>query len=194
MPRKAAAAPRAKAKAPAKKPAKAQAKATKASKEPKAANAAKTRGKSAAKARPEPADGPDESSRKERVVFPHDVYGPNKDDIKAPIKEMGLKWQFLGEGRGRWTGPGVTVFLQTTEHGQDMTVSGDAAKVQRVLDAWKPYRAATREAEKEVLGAEEDVARTIWRIDRPVQQPGEPASFYARRLAEWKAKEPGRAS
>lgn len=121
------------------------------------------------------------------------TYEPNKDAIKKPFKDLGMKWQFLGEGRGRYATKGVQAFVQFAEAGADFTVWGeDAKKVKKILDAWEPFR--SKEFTKEVLSAEKDLAleeavRT-WELSRPTRQPGEPETFFARRLAEWEARDP----
>jgi hypothetical protein len=44
--------------------------------------------------------GPAERVVKTRVVFPMPYYEEHKDEIKAPFKAHGMKWTFLGEGKG----------------------------------------------------------------------------------------------
>lgn len=121
------------------------------------------------------------------------TYEPNKDAIKKPLKDLGMKWQFLGEGRGRYATKGAQAFVQFAEAGADFTVWGeDAKKVKKILDAWEPFR--SKEFTKEVLSAEGDLAleeavRT-WNLSKPSRQSGEPETFFARRIAAWEASDP----
>lgn len=136
----------------------------------------------------------------ERVVFPRALYDERKDEIKAPLKERGLKWQFLGEGRGRYHAEGVAVFVQQSPEGADFTLrASDEAAGRAIVDAWRRIAgaaafAAAKEQAREVVQEEKAAARSeatrLWELARPLRRPGEPEGFYRRRLAEWEAQRP----
>lgn len=137
-----------------------------------------------------------------RVVVPMDVYEPNKDAIKAPLKEHGLKWNFLGAGKGLYKRPdgGVHCFTQFQDDGVHYSVWGDdAAAKEEILGAWRgllgedAWTRATAQGEKasvaEAQHAESEAMR-LWRMAKPQARPGEPEFFLKKRIAEWQAKRP----
>ncbi|MGQ0534499.1 MAG: hypothetical protein ACT4PT_00300 [Methanobacteriota archaeon] len=148
------------------------------------------KGKKPAGAKRKPA--PKRTPERTRVVFPMDVYEPNKDAIKAPLKKLGMKWQYLGRGKGRYFGEDVQAFVQFTDAGADYTVRGAHAKVKKILAAWSAFR--TAEHTEAAVAAEErearDEATRLWELARPVPRPGEPEGFFRRRLAAWEAARP----
>lgn len=147
----------------------------------------------AARARPEPV-------HKENVVVPKDLYEAQKDALKAPFKEHGLKWQFLGEGKGRYHKEGVNVFVQFQDDGVHYALWGaDQATVDAILATWRGILGTTGLAKAEAAGAEavaaqeakaESDALRLWRLQEPQRRPGEPDFFYKKRHAEWEAKRP----
>lgn len=139
---------------------------------------------------------------KTRVVIAMDVYEPNKDAIKAPFKEHGLKWNFLGEGKGLYKLPdgGVHCFTQFKDDGVHYSVWGENAAVKNaILDHWRHllgeagWTKATTSGEAataaEQAQAESDAMR-LWKLAEPQARPGEPEFFLKKRIAEWQAKKP----
>ena len=195
--------------APAKKAAKAAArKAT--AKQPAAESPVKKAAKPPARKAAAPADGPKPKApapaekrppvHKERVVFPKDVYEPQKDAIKAPFKEHGLKWNYLGEGKGLYKRDGLHVFAQFLDDGTHYSLWGeDQAAVKAILAAWEKLlgrsflqeAAAAGEAAAQAEEAEkESEAVRLWKLQEPQRRPGEPDFFFTKRVAEWQAKKP----
>lgn len=137
-----------------------------------------------------------------RVVVPMDVYEANKDAIKAPFKEHGLKWSFLGEGKGLYKTPdgGVHCFTQFKDDGVHYSVWGDDAAVKgAILDRWRDvlgealWERATARGEEAVAAEKaqaESEAMRLWRLAEPQPRPGEPDFFLKKRRAEWEAKKP----
>lgn len=135
-----------------------------------------------------------------RVVFPKEVYEPRKDAIKAPFKEHGLKWSYLGEGKGLYKREGVHVFTQFLDDGVHYSLWGDdQAAVAAILGAWEALlgRSFVQEAQAagEVAARAEEAhkeseAMRLWRLQEPQRRPGEPDFFFSRRVAEWQAKKP----
>ena len=138
--------------------------------------------------------------RKERVVFPKDVYEANKDAIKAPFKEHGLKWSYLGEGKGLYKREGLHVFAQFQDDGTHYSLWGDdQPAVRAILAAWEALlgrsflqeAAAAGEAAAEAEAQEkESEAVRVWKLQEPQRRPGEPDFFFTKRVAEWQAKKP----
>jgi hypothetical protein len=134
------------------------------------------------------------------VVIPRAVYESNKDAIKEPLKTHGLKWQYLGEGRGRYAKPGAGIFVHFKDDGTHYTMSGeDAATLSAIRDAWAAllgpdaFAAAAKQGAEaaQATGLEEDSEATLaWRIGEPQRQRGEPDSYYKLRHDAWLAKRP----
>lgn len=148
-----------------------------------------------------PAATPERAQRpKERIVFPKALYEERKDDIKAPLKGRDLKWQFLGQGKGRYHAEGVNVFVMFTDDGVDYSVWGtDEATVDALLAAWRGILGTQTFAQAEALGARaaeteaaarESEAVRFWKLQEPQRRPGEPDFFFDKRVAEWRAKRP----
>ncbi|HVL47004.1 MAG TPA: hypothetical protein VM889_00435 [Candidatus Thermoplasmatota archaeon] len=189
---------RPRAKAAAAKPTRTRAKAaSKPASAERAAKAAKpTRAKPRiAEAPGKPAEKAPGKQNHHRRLFALDVYEANKNEIKAPFKALGMKWQYLGPGKGRYAKEGVQAFVQFKDEGADFSVWGpDAEAVAIILAAWKPLgsdaaEAAAAATEAEAEAAESEAMR-LWRLAKPVPRPGEPEGFYRRRLAEWDARRP----
>lgn len=138
---------------------------------------------------------------KERVVVPMDLYDARKDEVKAPFKEHGLKWKFLGEGKGLYQKEGVNVFVQFKDDGVHYDVWGaDQPTVDAILAAWRRLLGAKgfaasleagTEARAEEAAVVESDAMRLWRLGKPQPRPGEPDFFFKKRMAEWDAKRPG---
>jgi hypothetical protein len=181
-----------KAEAPA--PAKAAEKKAKPARAPRAKKAAKAEPATEA---PAAATAPEaKKPERHRRIFPHAVYEPNKDVVKAPLKDLGMKWQYLGQGKGRYAGEGVQAFVQYTDTGADFTVWGpDDAAVKKILDAWNAAFPAAESAaatqEKKEAEAAESEAMRLWRLAEPQRRPGEPEGFFRRRREEWERQKPG---
>jgi hypothetical protein len=137
-----------------------------------------------------------EDDGSDRVLFEMSYYSDNKDAVKAPLKELGLDWQFLGREsgttKGRYSGDGVSVFVMYTDDHADFTVQGDDGdKRQRILDAWSdmptvdPEEAGPRPGE-----GEEPTEVRVWKFKEPTRRPGEPEALYERRLAAWEEDDP----
>ena len=182
--------------APAKRAArKASAKKADASETPPAKKAAKAAAPKPAAAEKKP------PVEKTRVVFPKDVYEPNKDAIKAPFKEHALKWSYLGEGKGLYKREGVHVFTQFLDDGVHYSLWGDdKPAVAAILKAWETLlgrsfvqeaQAAGEAAAKAEDAEKESEAMRMWRLQEPQRRPGEPDFFFTKRVAEWQAKKPG---
>lgn len=196
--------------APAKKAAKAAAKKATAkalTEEPPARKAAKAPARKAAASPSEPDSTataqPAEKKppvHKERVVFPKDVYEPHKDAIKAPFKEHGLKWNYLGEGKGLYKRDGLHVFAQFLDDGTHYSLWGeDQPAVKAILAAWEKLlgrsflQEATAAGEAAAQAEEqekESEAMRLWKLQEPQRRAGEPDFFYTKRVAEWQAKKP----
>ncbi|HEX2022301.1 MAG TPA: hypothetical protein VHH36_06275 [Candidatus Thermoplasmatota archaeon] len=165
-----------------------------------AAAPAKKAAKKAAAPKASSAKAPKPPVERTRVALPKDLYEPRKDEIKAPLKEQGLKWQYLGEGKGRYHKDGVNVFTQFLDDGVHYSVWGDdKAAVRTLLDAWRKllgdeaYAKATARGEEAVKAEEaqqESEALRLWRLQEPQRRPGEPDFFFKRRMDEWTAKKP----
>lgn len=140
--------------------------------------------------------------QKTRVVIPMDVYEPNKDAIKAPLKENGLKWNFLGEGKGLYKMPdgGVHCFTQFRDDGVHYSVWGENETAKKaILAAWRGilgdagWAKATASGEKATQAEQaqaESEAMRLWKMAEPQPRPGEPEFFFKKRIAEWEAKKP----
>ncbi|GEM_PF-5941915 len=140
----------------------------------------------------------------ESIVIPMDVYEPNKDAIKAPIKDLGMKWSYLGEDtegkKGIYRRDDLNVFAHFKDDGVHYTLRGqnhDEAK--KLLAAWRGIlgsraMAAAKEAGAEAAAkqeaAQESEALRLWRLQEPQPRPGEPDFFLQKRKAEWQAKRP----
>lgn len=151
----------------------------------------------AKKAARRPADAPPVAKR--LVAFPKEAYEARKDEVKAPLKEHGLKWQYLGEGQGRYHKEGVNVFVRFKDDSVHYALWGeDAATLDAILAAWRTAFGveATAEAPKDpapvaaAAPAEESEALRLWRIQEPQRRPGEPDLFFAKRTDEWRARRP----
>ncbi len=137
-------------------------------------------------------------SQHTRLLFPMSFYSDHKDEVKAPIKELGLKWQFLGrdgdDTKGRYSGDGVQVFARFTDSHADFTVWGeDTEAVETILEAWSEMPTVEPdEDEAPKLPQEEakDKAVKVWEFKKPTQRPGEPDGLYQRRLEDWEAEDP----
>src|SRR5438067_743597 len=182
-PKKAAAAP---AKAATKKPA-----------APKEAPTAAPAKKAAAPKR-DPSQGP---IVKTRVVFPMDYYEEHKDEIKAPFKAHGMKWVFLGEGKGLYKREkDIHCFTQFKDDGVHYSVWGDDKNgVTQVLAAWRmlsgealwsKFTAAGEEATQVEAEEKESDALKLWKLQEPQRRSGEPDLFYNKRRDEWAARKP----
>ncbi|MHB8604614.1 MAG: hypothetical protein ACYDCK_05110 [Thermoplasmatota archaeon] len=125
-----------------------------------------------------------------RYVFPIEVYEPNKDAIKAPIKELGLKWQYLGSGKGRYWGYGINIFAQFGDTASFSIRTHDDKMRQKLIDAWAKYPNVAAETEKKEAKAAIDSALGEWELAKPTPRSGEPDFFFKKRLAEWEAKDP----
>lgn len=141
---------------------------------------------------------------KEKVVVPHDVYEAHKDELKAPLKEKGLKWSYLGEDaqgkRGLYKATGVNVFAHFKDDGVHYDVWGDdKAAVADILKAWRGTLGAKLMDAAKSAGADaavveqaeqESEALKLWRLQEPQRRPGEPDFFYNKRRVEWEAAKP----
>lgn len=137
---------------------------------------------------------------KRRVVFAKDLYEARKDELKAPFKAHGLKWQFLGEGKGRYHKDGVNVFAQFLDNGVHYSVWGDdRATVDAICDGWRrllgeaAWAAATAQGRQAVAAEQaqqESEALRAWRLQEPQRRAGEPDFFFQKRTQEWLAKKP----
>ena len=137
-----------------------------------------------------------------RVVIPMDVYEPQKDAIKAPLKGAELKWNFLGEGKGLYkrADGGVHCFTQFLDDGVHYSLWGDdKPAVNGILSAWRSLlgeeayaKATTRgdQAAAQEQQQKESEALRLWRLGEPQRRPGEPDLFFQKRLAEWQARRP----
>lgn len=125
-------------------------------------------------------------------------YSDNKDEVKAPIKELGLSWQFLGredgDTKGRYSGDGVQVFAKYTDRHADFTITGsDEEKKQAILDAWDEMPTVTPENDDvppSPAQAEQSKEVRIWQLKKPTQRPGEPDALFERRLEAWRKADP----
>jgi hypothetical protein len=183
---------------------KAKASAKKAAKAPAKKAAAKPKAKAAEPKPAKKAAQPRTPVHKEKVVIAHDVYEPNKDAIKAPLKRYELTWSYLGEDavgkRGLYKKDGVNVFAHFKDDGVHYDVWGsDQKTVDAILRAWRDLlgtkiMAAAKEAGVEAAAQEqaqqESEALKLWRLQEPQRRPGEPDFFFDKRRAEWDAKKP----
>lgn len=146
---------------------------------------------------------PDAPVEKTPVLFPKTLYDANKDAIKAPFKAQGMKWAFLGEGKGLYKRPdgGVHCFVQFQDDGVHYALWGeDKAAVDALLATWRGILGDTglEKAMTQGVAAEaaeeakaESEAMKLWRLGEPHPRPGEPDFFFKKRRAEWEAKKPG---
>lgn len=157
-----------------------------------------TKKAAAKKPAPAPAAQAGANVEKRNYLIPKDVYDTQKDAIKAPIKQHGLKWQYLGEGKGRYHKEGVNLFVQFQDDGVHYALWGsDAQTTDALVEAWRallgePALAAASEEGAAVVEAakeeEESDALRLWRLQEPHRRPGEPDFFFEKRLQEWRAK------
>jgi hypothetical protein len=190
-----------KAAAPKKEPAKKAAAPAKAAKEKPARRDRSEpgeRGPRRAAARRDPSLGP---VQRTRVVIPMAFYEPNKDAIKAPLKEHGMKWTFLGEGKGLYKREkDIHCFTQFKDDGVHYSLWGDDKQgVSEVLAAWRAlagdalwaaWTSAGESAQQAEQQEKESEAMRLWKLGEPQRRPGEPDFFFQKRVAEWKAKRP----
>lgn len=133
---------------------------------------------------------------KDRVLFEMSYYSENKDAVKAPLKELNLSWQFLGQDgdttKGRYAGDDVSVFVMYTEDHADFTIQGDdEEKKKRILDAWSDMPTVDPEEAGPPPGEEDDPTEVrVWRFKKPTRRPGEPEALFERRLAAWEDEDP----
>lgn len=141
----------------------------------------------------------DESSgkRTERVVFPMSFYSENKTAVKKPFKQLGLKWQYLGQDgettKGRYNGEEVGVFVQYSGEHADFTITGtDEKAIEKILSAWEDMETLDVDEPAPASPADEALEKElfVWRFKEPKRRPGEPESLYQRRVEDWKAKDP----
>lgn len=140
----------------------------------------------------------DQGKRRERVIFPMSYYSENKDAVKAPFKELGLTWRYLGQDKGdtkgRYTGDDVSVFVLYSSEHADFTVEGtDPEAIETILAAWEDMPTlAPEDEEAPESPMDEALAKEVqvWRFKEPARRPGEPESLYRKRLEDWKAKDP----
>lgn len=140
----------------------------------------------------------DEDKRRERVIFPMSTYSENKDAVKAPFKELGLKWQYLGQDKGdtkgRYAGDDVSVFVLYSSEHADFTIEGtDDDAIETILSAWEGFETIEPEEEAAPESPMDEALRKeveIWRFKEPARRPGEPEGLYKKRLADWEAKDP----
>ena len=123
-----------------------------------------------------------------RLLFPYDAYDRHKDAIKAQMKDAGLRFQFLGRGQGRYHSDEANVFARFGDDVVDYTLRGDAALVERLAASWRELGA--RDFTEEAKAEEEAAEVKAWRLEMPLRRPGEPESFFKKRLAEWEARKP----
>ncbi|HET6404185.1 MAG TPA: hypothetical protein VFH78_06020 [Candidatus Thermoplasmatota archaeon] len=121
---------------------------------------------------------------KTRVVVPMDVYDARKDDVKAPLKEAALKWNFLGEGKGLYKREdgGVHCFVQFRDDGVHYSVWGaDKPACERILTAWRALLGEEGWAKATATGVEatqaeraqqESEAVRLWKMAEPQRRPG----------------------
>lgn len=141
----------------------------------------------------------DDGTRRHRIRFEMGVYSDNKNQIKKPIKEQDLSWQFLGREqgntKGRYSGEDVQVFALYTEEHADFTIQGtDEEAIEAILEGWEafPYEEVD-EDEAEIASPADEEQKTevlVWQFKKPTRRPGEPEHFYKRRLEDWKAEDP----
>lgn len=135
-----------------------------------------------------------------RIVFPKELYEARKEEVKAPLKERGLKWQYLGEGKGRYHADGVNLFAQFLDDGTHYSLWGDdKATVEALKDAWRKLlgdegwaKATSRGEEATRKEKEEQLSEEIriWLVGEPQRRPGEPELFYRKRREAWEARKP----
>lgn len=138
------------------------------------------------------------SDAPDRVLFEMSYYSDNKDAIKQPFKDLGLKWQFLGREqgntKGRYAGDDVSVFVLFTSEHADFTLQGsDEKKKQAIRDAWEDHPTTTPDdPEAPPTPAEEQRTKEvrIWEFKEPNQRPGEPDALYERRREAWEEEDP----
>jgi len=126
-------------------------------------------------------------------------YSDNKNAIKAPIKDEGLSWQFVGREdgntKGKYVGDDVEVFALYTDEHADFTITGtDDDPIDAILDGWSdfPYEEVDEDEADVASPADEEQAQEvrIWQFKKPTRREGEPEHFYEKRLEEWKAQDP----
>lgn len=138
---------------------------------------------------------------KTRIVFPKDYYEPNKDEIKAPFKAHGLKWNYLGEGKGLYKkDKEVHCFAQFLDDGTHYSIWGDdKAAVEEILKAWRvlagealyaKFTSAGEAATETEAAVKESEELRLWKLGEPQPRPGEPEFFLKKRRDEWLAKKP----
>ncbi len=140
----------------------------------------------------------DDGKRRERVIFPMGTYSENKAAVKAPLKELGLKWQYLGQEKGdtkgRYAGDDVSVFVLYSSEHADFTIEGtDDEAIDTILSAWESFETLEPEDEGAPESPMDEALRKeveIWRFQEPARRPGEPEGLYQKRLEAWKARDP----
>ncbi len=140
----------------------------------------------------------DDGKRRERVIFPMSYYSENKDAVKAPFKELGLTWQYLGQDKGdtkgRYAGDDVSVFVLYSSEHADFTIEGtDEDAIETILAAWEDMETLEPEDQAAPESPMDEALRKeveVWRFKKPARRPGEPDSLYERRLEDWKAQDP----
>lgn len=169
-------------------------------KRPRAKKAAATPADAAAAVESAAATAPPQGKRD--VALAKTLYDEQKDAIKAPFKKHGLKWQYLGEGKGRYHKDGVSVFVLFADDQVHYSLSGsDRATQDAILDAWKDLLGADALAEAGKKGEQaaaeqarqpepESEEMRLWRLQEPQRRPGEPDFFYRKRTEEWNARKP----
>lgn len=167
-------------------------------KAPVASSAKVLKPKAAKAAAPAEKKGP---VQKTRIVFPKDHYEPNKDAIKAPFKANGMKWNYLGEGKGLYKREKeLHCFTQFMDDGVHYSLWGDdKAGVEKILAAWRKlvgedafakFVAQGEKAGKAEEQEKESEAVRLWKLGEPQARPGEPDFFFKKRHDEWLAKRP----
>ena len=138
---------------------------------------------------------------KTRIVFPKDWYEEHKDEVKAPFKLHGLKWSYLGEGKGLYKREKeVHCFAQFLDDGTHYSLWGDdkkacdaILKVWRTLAGeplWAKFSAAGESATQKEAEVKESEALRLWKLGEPQPRAGEPDFFFKKRKDEWLAKKP----
>lgn len=138
---------------------------------------------------------------KTRVVFPKDWYEEHKDEVKAPFKLHGLKWNYLGEGKGLYKREKeVHCFAQFLDDGTHYSLWGDDKKAcGEILKAWRTlagealwarFSAAGESATRKEAEEKESEELRLWKIGEPQRRPGEPDFFFKKRYDEWTARKP----
>jgi hypothetical protein len=139
--------------------------------------------------------------QKTRVVFPKDWYEEHKDEVKAPFKLHGLKWNYLGEGKGLYKREKeVHCFAQFLDDGTHYSLWGDdKASCEKILEAWRTLAGEAQWSKFMAAGTLAIVAEAqqkeseelrLWKIGEPQKRGGEPDFFFKKRYDEWLAKKP----